>query len=58
MSKKQVAAPAFTKHQLAQSQQFSNREKDVLSAILAEDTTYTVQQAKEQLTTFLKKEVI
>ncbi|GIO93201.1 hypothetical protein [Paenibacillus lactis] len=57
MSKKQ-AAPAFTKHQLVQSRQFSNREKDVLNAILAEETTYTVQQAKEQLTTFLKKEVI
>jgi len=57
MSKKQVA-PAFTKHQLVQSQQFSNREKDVLNAILTEETLYTVQQAKEQLTTFLKKEVI
>lgn len=57
MSKKQEA-PAFTKHQLVQSRQFSNREKDVLNAILAEETTYTVQQAKEQLTTFLKKEVI
>ncbi|WP_194544491.1 hypothetical protein [Paenibacillus sp. JZ16] len=57
MSKKE-AAPAFNKQQLAQSNQFSNREKDVLSAILEEGKTYTIQQAKDQLTTFLKKEVI
>lgn len=57
MSKKETV-PMFNKHQLAQSNQFSNREKDVLSAILEEGKTYTVQQAKEQLTTFLKKEVI
>lgn len=43
---------------LAQSNQFSNREKDVLSAILEEGKAYTVQQAKDQMTTFLKKEVI
>ncbi|ACX67594.1 hypothetical protein MHI43_27205 [Paenibacillus sp. FSL H8-0457] len=57
MSKKETA-PTFNKHQLVQSNQFSNREKDVLSAILEVGKTYTVQQAKEQLTTFLKKEVI
>ncbi|WP_176502529.1 hypothetical protein [Paenibacillus lautus] len=57
MSKKETA-PTFNKHQLARSNQFTNREKDVLSAILEEGKTYTVQQAKEQLTTFLKKEVI
>ncbi|WP_201259426.1 hypothetical protein [Paenibacillus sp. LC231] len=57
MSKKETA-PAFNKFQLTQSKQFSNREKDVLSAILEEGKTYTVQQAKDQLTTFLKKEVI
>ncbi|SMF72400.1 hypothetical protein SAMN05661091_0865 [Paenibacillus uliginis N3/975] len=57
MSKKETAA-AFSKHQLAQSNQFSNREKDVLSAILEEGKTYTVLQAKEQLKTYLKKEVI
>lgn len=57
MSKKETA-PAFNKQQLAQSNRFSNREKDVLSAILEEGKTYTIQQAKDQLTTFLKKEVI
>ncbi|MGM1048654.1 MAG: hypothetical protein ACQEXX_21280 [Bacillota bacterium] len=57
MSKKETVA-AFNKHQLAQSNQFSNREKDVLSAILEEGKAYTVQQAKEQLKSFLKKEVI
>ncbi|CAM3452587.1 hypothetical protein PVOR_29094 [Paenibacillus vortex V453] len=57
MSKKETA-PTFNKHQLAQSNQFSNREKDVLSAILEEGKAYTVQQAKDQMTTFLKKEVI
>ncbi|WP_200901492.1 hypothetical protein [Paenibacillus sp. DMB20] len=57
MSKKE-ATPVFHKHQLAQSNQFNNREKDVLSAILEEGKTYSVQQAKEQLKTFLKKEVI
>lgn len=57
MSKKDTA-PTFNKHQLARSNQFSNREKDVLSAILEEGETYTIQQAKDQLTTFLKKEVI
>ncbi|GIO95061.1 hypothetical protein J14TS5_01470 [Paenibacillus lautus] len=57
MSKKETAT-AFNKNQLTQSNQFSNREKDVLSAILEEGKTYTVQQAKDQLTTFLKKEVI
>ena len=57
MSKKETA-PTFNKQQLAQSNQFTNREKDVLIAILEEGKTYTVQQAKEQLTTFLKKEVI
>ncbi|MFB4325436.1 hypothetical protein RB298_24240 [Priestia sp. BR_2] len=57
MSKKETA-PTFNKQQLAQSNQFTNREKDVLNAILEESKTYTVRQAKEQLTTFLKKEVI
>lgn len=59
MSKKaKTAAPSFSKHQLLQSKQFSKQEKDVLNAILQEDKQYTKEQAVEQLTTFLKKEVI
>ncbi|MEK3733677.1 hypothetical protein MKX64_14825 [Paenibacillus sp. FSL M8-0334] len=59
MSKKtQNAAPAFSKHQLMESKQFLNQEKDVLKAILQEDKQYTKEQAVELLTTFLKKEVM
>ncbi|MUG66543.1 MULTISPECIES: hypothetical protein [Paenibacillus] len=59
MSKKaKNAAPAFSKHQLMESKQFSNQEKDVLKAILQEDKQYTKEQAVELLTTFLKKEVM
>lgn len=57
MSKKE-ATQVFHKHQLEKSNQFNNREKDVLNAILEEGKAYSVQQAKEQLKTFLKKEVI
>ncbi|UQZ33675.1 hypothetical protein C2I18_09050 [Paenibacillus sp. PK3_47] len=48
----------FGKRQMMGSALFSPQEKDVLGVVLLEDTSYTLDEAKELLERFLNKEVI
>lgn len=48
----------YSKQQLIRSAQFKLGEKDVLNAMLEEDGSYTLVEAKEVLELFLNKEVI
>lgn len=50
------AAPTFTKQQFLSSKQFTAHEKDVISALLQDDKTYSVDTAKKLIKDFLKKE--
>lgn len=47
---------AFTKEQLVRSTQFSIIHKDVLNALLEEEQEYSIQQAKQIIEDFEKKE--
>lgn len=49
-------APTFTKEQFVRSAQFSTSQKDVLNALLAEETVYTVDQVAVLVEQFMKKE--
>lgn len=61
-TKKETAAssasvePRFAKEQFQDSQQFTNIEKDFLSALLQGERTYTVSEAKNLLADFNAKE--
>ncbi|MDT3427703.1 hypothetical protein J2Z22_003266 [Paenibacillus forsythiae] len=48
----------FGKAQILESGIFAPREKDVLDAILQQDQSYTLEQARQELALFLTKEVI
>ncbi|RGL39157.1 hypothetical protein DXC69_03985 [Paenibacillus polymyxa] len=48
--------PRFAKEQFQDSQQFTNIEKEFLSALLQEERTYTVSEAKNLLVEFNAKE--
>ncbi|MDG0056993.1 hypothetical protein MMB75_25540 [Paenibacillus sp. P2(2022)] len=48
--------PRFAKEQFQDSQQFTNIEKDFLSALLQDKRTYTVSEAKNLLADFNAKE--
>ncbi|ODA09051.1 hypothetical protein A7312_03380 [Paenibacillus polymyxa] len=48
--------PSFAKEQFQDSQQFTNIEKDFLSALLQGERTYTVSEAKNLLADFNAKE--
>ncbi|WP_058830708.1 hypothetical protein [Paenibacillus polymyxa] len=48
--------PRFAKEQFQDSQQFTNIEKDFLSALLQSERTYTVSEAKNLLADFNAKE--
>lgn len=48
--------PRFGKEQFQDSQQFTNIEKDFLSALLQGERTYTVSEAKNLLADFNAKE--
>ncbi len=51
-----TAEPRFTKEQLVNSKTFS-RHKDILTAILNADETYTKEQAAKLVSEFLKRKV-
>ncbi|KAE8560254.1 hypothetical protein BJH92_10245 [Paenibacillus polymyxa] len=61
-TKKETAAssasvePHFAKDQFRESQQFTNIEKDFLSALLQGERTYTISEAKSLLAEFNAKE--
>lgn len=52
-----AAEPAFTKRQLLQSAQFADVHKDILQAIMPEDASYTVGQARTEIKQFMDKAV-
>lgn len=56
MSKNETQ-PKFSKEQFLSSKQFTVAQKDILSVLLKDGETYTVDQAKKQVDDFLKKEV-
>ncbi|CQR58421.1 hypothetical protein [Paenibacillus riograndensis] len=58
MNTNEVSDTAFSTKQIVNSLHFSPGEKDVLNVILLEDQSYTLEEAREQLKSFLNKEVI
>lgn len=44
----------YTKEQILQSKKF---KKDIVSALLKDNRTYTISQVEELINTFLKREV-
>lgn len=54
----QQRVPAhFTKEQFLRSNRYSGAEKDVLSVILQEEETYSLEQIEQQFTQFIMREV-
>lgn len=49
--------PKFTKDQLVNSKHFNVNEKDILNALLFDTEQYSINEAKEVIETFYKKEV-
>ncbi|GKU75660.1 hypothetical protein [Paenibacillus sp. L3-i20] len=58
MIKKEVEVPVFTKSQIIDSNQFSPNKKDVLHAVLKDDSSYTVEQAEKLINEFVKRKVM
>lgn len=59
MAKKKATSKseaAFNKAQLLQSTQFSQSHKDILQALLEDNSAYTVEQAKQKIQEFLQRE--
>lgn len=57
MSKKKPAGATFSKAQFLTSDQFTPIQKDVLHALLADDGTYTLEQARRRIDDFAKRTV-
>ncbi|WP_239551394.1 hypothetical protein [Paenibacillus elgii] len=53
----QESLPAFTKQQFLESKLFTAQQKDLLSALLQDEETYTTDQVKQQIEQYLKKAV-
>lgn len=63
MKKKQIVPsvpkkepPCYTKQQLISCQKFRSR-RDILAVILEDEKTYTMQEAEQKLSAFLKRRV-
>ncbi|HEU4962263.1 MAG TPA: hypothetical protein VFV52_00165 [Bacilli bacterium] len=54
--KKHEIVPTFKKQQFLASKQFTTAQKDVLSALLQDGQSYTLEQARQLTEDFLKKE--
>ncbi|MFD0675161.1 hypothetical protein [Cohnella sp. GCM10027633] len=55
MSENTPIAPAdavFGKAQLLSARRFASQDKDILSALLDEESSYTIEQAEQLITTF------
>lgn len=52
----ETETPHYTKQQLLACQRFRNR-RDIMTAILEEDKIYTMQEAEQALSAFLKRRV-
>ncbi|MBO9600174.1 MAG: hypothetical protein J7559_20435 [Cohnella sp.] len=48
---------AYGKAQLLSAKRFTPQQKDMLSALLEEDKTYTVKQAEQLIRTFIQRKV-
>ncbi|PAF31523.1 hypothetical protein [Paenibacillus sp. 7516] len=46
----------YSKAQFAESRQLSRMEKDILAAVLRENVTYTVEEAKQHIQQFMNEE--
>lgn len=57
MGNKEKTEPKFTKDQLENSKHFNVNEKDILKALLSDTGQYSIEEAKEVIETFYKKEV-
>lgn len=53
----EVAAERYTKAQFLSSKQFRGVDKDILSIVLVEGDTYTVDDAQKAIDRFKNKEV-
>lgn len=51
-------AAVFTKEQLTASKQFTEQQKDVLNGLLSNEKTYTIEEVKEIIDGFHKREVL
>ncbi len=58
MGRKQSEEVAYTKKQIVQSARFTPMQRDVLTALLDDEATYTVAEANQILKQFTTKEVV
>lgn len=49
-------APVYTKQQFLGSKRYASAQKDVLSALLKDDETYTTDQVTTLIADFMRKE--
>lgn len=56
-AKPEKAAPKFTKQQFLKAANFSQVERDVLRALMKDDESYTLDQAKKLVDDFSKRKV-
>lgn len=54
MSSNKTKGDLFGKEQIVNAMLFTPKEKDVLNVILQDDKSYTLDEAKQLLETFLK----
>lgn len=57
MENKDKIEPKFTKDQLVNSKHFNVNEKDILNALLSENERYSIDESREVIERFYKKEV-
>lgn len=55
--KRTAPVAQYTKAQVLQAKRFSNAEKDVFSAILTDDSSYSLDDLNKALADFNRKEV-
>ncbi|MEO2260713.1 hypothetical protein ABGV43_27820 [Paenibacillus amylolyticus] len=48
--------PKYSKSQFAESRQLSRMEKDILAAVLLDQQTYTIEEAKQHIQQFMNGE--
>lgn len=56
MEKQKEPRICYTKEQLLESKKFAGR-RDILSALLREDSTYTMKEAEKIVSSFLAKRI-
>lgn len=56
-NKEKVNEPKFIKEQIVNSKHFTVNEKDILNALLSENERYSIDESREVIERFYKKEV-